>query len=53
MQLLQTQLSDSKQEVEQLQLQLINVQEDNKRLEAQLQSVQVCCNYGKYNFNYH
>ena len=41
MELLQTQLSDSKQNVDQLELQLIKLQEDNKTLEAQLLSVQV------------
>ena len=45
MQLLQTQLSDSKQKVEQLEVQLVKLQEDNKRLEARLQSFQVNCNY--------
>ena len=41
MELLQTQLSDSKQKVDQLESQLIKLQEDNKTLEAQLLSVQV------------
>ena len=41
MELLQTQLSDSKQNVDQLESQLIKLQEDNKTLEAQLLSVQV------------
>ena len=41
MELLETQLSDSKQNVDQLELQLIQLKEDNKTLEAQLLSVQV------------
>ena len=41
MQLLHTELSDSKQRVDQLESQLIKLQEDNKTLEAQLQSIQV------------
>ena len=41
MELLQTQLSDSKQNVDQLESQLIKLQEDNKTLKAQLPSVQV------------
>ena len=41
MELLQTQLSDSKQNVDQLESQLIKLQEDNKTLEAQLPSVQL------------
>ena len=32
----------NEQEIKQLEAQLINLEEDNKRLEAQLQSVQVC-----------
>ena len=42
MELLETQLSDSKQNVDQLELQLIQLQEDNKALKAQLLGVQVC-----------
>lgn len=41
MQLLQTELSDSKQKVDQLESQLIKLQDDDKRIEAQLQHVQV------------
>ena len=41
MELLETQLSDSKQTVDQLELQLIQLQGDNKTLESQLVSVQV------------
>ena len=41
MELLETRLSDSKQNVDQLELQLIKLQEDNKTLESQLVSVQV------------
>ena len=41
MELLQTQLSDSKQNVDQLESQLIRLQEDNTTLEAQLLSVKV------------
>ena len=38
---LQSELSDSKQRVDQLESHLTKLQEDNKTLEAQLQSVQV------------
>ena len=41
MELLQTQLSDSKQHIDQLESQLIKLKQDNKTLEAQLLSVQV------------
>ena len=41
MELLETQLSDSKQTVDQLELQLIQLQGDIKTLESQLVSVQV------------
>ena len=41
MELLETQLSDSKQTVDQLELQLIQLQEDNKTLGSQLVSIQV------------
>ena len=41
MQQLHTELSDSKQRVDQLESQLIKLQEDNKTLEEKLQSVQV------------
>ena len=41
MQQLLTELSDTKERVDQLESQLIKLQEDNKTLEAQLQSVQV------------
>ena len=39
--MLQTELSDSKQKVEQFELKMIKLQENNKILEAQLISVQV------------
>ena len=41
MELLETQLSDGKQTVDQLELQLIQLQGDNKTLESQLVSIQV------------
>ena len=41
MQQLHTELSDSKQRIDQLESQLIKLQEDNKIFEAQLQNIQV------------
>ena len=41
MELLETRLSDSRENVDQLELQLIQLQGDNKALEAQLLSIQV------------
>ena len=41
MQLLQTELSDSRLKVDQVESQVTKLQEDNKRLEGKLKSVQV------------
>ena len=41
MELLETRLCDTKQNVDQLELQLIQLQEDNKTIKGQLLSVQV------------